>query len=256
MEDSVLGPIATLDSRLLGGRTYEDCLSERERQGYSRFRSPLRKGEWLSARLCSKYLFLEGAGGDLSTKDLDRFPSAMYRELEVTQADDVNFGLPRVGNGVQFSDAAISHTNGIACVLLGNGRTISVDIEHVEPRNPIFYRGNFTEAERIWAQEWSRDFGVDPHWSFTLLWSMKECLLKTPICHRLSLWDMPKLHLRIASAEIGGVREQSRGTVFGGFQFLNIEASFRDGTLKERVAVSGRRDMVITAIGGIDRRMV
>jgi hypothetical protein len=256
VENNAFGPIATLDSSLLGGRDYEEFLSQREREEFSRFRAPLRKSEWLAGRLSSKYLFLSEHSGMLSAADLVRFPASMYRSTEVKRNDHVRFGLPQVGRTGEFRDVAISHTNGIACALLGSGETIAVDMERVESRTPVFYRGNFTERERSWAGGCFRRLGLDPHWTLTLLWSIKECLLKTPAYNKLSVWDMPSLDLRIVSGEDHLVQTQSAREFSGAFAFLSVEATSRNGTFPQRVAVSGRYDLVVTAIRGLDRRTV
>jgi hypothetical protein len=266
----MLGPIATLeslpisvlDSGLLAGRSYEEFLSPREREEFLRFRAPLRKSEWLAGRLASKFLFLSEHSflsehtGVLSAADLARFPPSIYCGTEVMRSDRVRFGLPQVGTGADFRDVAISHTNGIACALLGNGETIAVDMERVESRTPVFYRGNFTERERAWAAGCFHRLGLDPHWTLTLLWSIKECLLKTPAYNGLSLWNMPSLDLRIVSGEDGLAHLHSVREFSGGFVFLNVEATARNVTVLKRVAVSGRHDLVVTAIRGEDRRTV
>jgi phosphopantetheinyl transferase (holo-ACP synthase) len=256
VENSVPGPIATLDSSLLAGRNYEEFLSSREREEFLRYRTPLRKSEWLAGRLASKFLFLSEHSGMLSAADLVRFPPSMYRGTEVMRSDSVRFGLPQVGSGAAFRDVAISHTNGIACALLGSGETIAVDIERVESRTPVFYRGNFTEAERARVAECSHRLGLDPHWTFTLLWSIKECLLKTPAYNHLSVWNMPSLDLRIVTGEDDLVHPESAREFYGGFIFLRVEATGHNGTVSQRVAVSGRYDLVVTAIRGVDRRTV
>ena len=256
MENKAFGPIATLDSSLLAGRNYEDFLSQREREEYLRFRTPVRKSEWLAGRLCSKFLFLSEHSGMLSAADLLRFPPAMYRSTEVVRNDSVRFGLPQVGSGAEFRDVAISHTNGIACALLGKGETIALDVERVESRSPVFYTGNFTERERAWATECFRRLGLDPHWTSTLLWCIKECLLKTPAYNNLSIWDMPSLDIRVVSGESDLLHPHSALDLSGGFVFLGVEATGRNGTVAQRVAVSGRYDLVLTAIRGIDRRTV
>ena len=255
MENNV-GPVATLDSSLLAACNYEAFLSEREREEFLRFRTPLRKREWLAGRLTSKFLFLSEHSGMLSAADLARFPASIYRSTEVLRNDCVRFGIPQVGRGAEFRDVAISHTSGIACALLGNGETIAVDMERVETRTPVFYRGNFTAGERAWASDCFRRLGLDPHWTLTLLWSIKECLLKTPAYNDLSIWNMPSLDLRIVSGEDGLVHPQSARELSGGFVYLGVEATAHNGTVSQRVAVSGRYDLVVTAIRGLDRRTV
>jgi phosphopantetheinyl transferase len=262
VENDALGPIAILDSRLLPGGNYESFLSQDEHEEFLRFRAPLRKSEWLAGRLSSKFLFLSGQSGMLSTADLSRFPPSLYRDTEVVRNDRVRFGLPQVGRGAEFRDVAISHTNGIACALLGTGEVIAsreaiaVDIERVVSRSPAFCRGNFTEGEQARAAEYSQRLGLDPQWTFTLLWSIKECLLKTPSYNGLSIWDMPSLDIYIVSGEDDLMGPQSAGEFFGDFVLINVEATNRSRTVSHSVAVSGRYDLVLTAVRGEDRGMV
>lgn len=237
-------------------------LSASECERFSRFRAPLRKREWLAGRLASKFLFLGERTGTpapyatLSLRDLDRFRPSLYRSTEVRRDDSVRGGIPQVGSGARFRDVAISHTNGIACALLGNGNAVAVDMERVESRSAVFYRGNFTDRERTLVAELSRSPGLDPDWTFTLLWSIKECLLKTPAYIHLSIWDMPGLDLRIVSGAENLAEAHSAREFSGSFVFLSVEAASRAGVTLERVAVSGRYDLVLSAIRGVDRRTV
>ena len=253
---SPVGPIAALDSAVLAGGEYEPFLSPREHTEFLQFRTPRRRGEWLAARLASKFLFLTGDSGMLSASDLQRFPAETYRSVEVTRDDQTRFGIPQVRRGNACRDVAISHTDGVACALLGDGETIALDIEQVEPRGAVFYRGNFTARERAWVEECSGNRGLNPHWTFTLLWSIKECLLKTPQYSDFSVWGMPSIDIRILSGEGDLPRVQSAMESFGDFVFLTIEAASAKGTNRWRVAVSGWQDRVITAIRGADRRTV
>ena len=260
MVSNAIWPMAVLDSSALAGSDYEACLSRLERDEFSRFRATRRKNEWLAGRLSSKFLFLSERAGmqsaftRLSAAGLESFTPSMYRSTEVMRSDNVRWGCPQVGTGAETRDVAISHTNGIACALLGRGETIAVDMERVESRTPVFYKGNFTERERAWAAECSRRLGLDPHWTLTLLWSVKECLLKTPAFNDLSIWDMPALELRIVSGADELAHPQSAREFSGGFALLGVEATGRGRTVSQRVVVSGRYDLVITAILGVDRR--
>jgi 4'-phosphopantetheinyl transferase EntD len=256
MENNMPGPIATLDSSILTGSNYENFLSPREREQLARFRAPLRKSEWLAGRLAAKHVFLSEQSGTISVEDLSRFPLTAYRSTEVMRSDAVRFGVPQVVNADLLRDVAISHTNGFACALLGSGETIALDIEQVQSRSAVFYQGNFTERERAWTEESAHVSSLSPHWSFTLLWSIKECLLKTPAYNNLSLWHMPLLDVRVVSGEDNLVQLQSAREISGSFLFLNVEVTDRNTTVPHRVAVSGRHDLVVTAIRGVDRRAV
>jgi hypothetical protein len=272
---SVVGPVAALDSSVLAGFDCAEFLTPRERQESLRFRAPGRKSEWLAARLASKFLFLTEQSGTVDASDLLRFPPATYRSVEVTRDDRIRFGLPQVCRGNECRDVAISHANGVACVLLGEGKpgereTIAVDVERVEARTPVFYRGNFTAGETARAEEYSRRVGLNPAWTLTLLWSIKECLLKTRAYNDLSVWDMPFIDLRIVSGGDDLLRVHSNPACLSEFVFLNVEATSRRGTDLRRVAVSGWHDertgrrsvvrevesWVITVIRGGDRRTV
>jgi hypothetical protein len=261
MAASAVGPFATLDSSVLAGHDCGEFLTPRERQESLRYRSPVRKGEWLAARLASKFLFLTEHSGAVDASDLLRFPPATYRSIEVTRDDRVQFGRPQVRRGNECRDVAISHTNGVACALLGEGKpgdgeTIAVDVEQVEVRPPVFYRGNFTEGERAMAGEYSGRLGLSPHWTLTVLWSIKECLLKTPAYNNLSIWDMPSIDLRIVAGGDDLLRVHAAPAFLNEFVFLSVEAASRKGTELRRVAVSGWQDRVITVIRGEDRRTV
>jgi hypothetical protein len=249
--------VAVLDSRLLAGLNCEEFLSQRENEEYSRFRAPVRKSEWLAGRLSSKFLWLNDGdsrqSGMLSASELRRFPTCMYRETEVVRYDHVRFGIPQVGHGNAFRDVAISHTNGIACSLLGDGKAIAIDMERVETRSPVFYKGNFTGGEKSRAAESFRLHGLDPHWTFTLLWSIKECLLKTPAYNNLSLWDMPAIDIRIVGGENNLTGPQSAREFSGEFISIDVEAAHRDCVVSHSVSISGRYDLVLTVIRGVDR---
>ena len=264
MAGDSLAPIAMLDSRLLAGGDYEAYLSADERAEFSRFGTPLRKSEWLAGRLSSKFLFLseqisEQIGeqsGLLSAADLSRFPASLYRDTEVLRNDRVRFGLPQVGRGAEFRDVAISHTDGIACALLGNGDSMAVDMERVEPRSPAFHRGNFTEGERAWAAKCFQRLGLDADWAFTLLWSIKECLLKTPAYNDLSIWNMPSLDICIVSGEDDLMQPYSAREFSDDFVLIKVQATDRNRTVSHSVAVAGRYNLVLTAIDRVDRGML
>jgi phosphopantetheinyl transferase (holo-ACP synthase) len=253
---SLVGPFAALDSSVLSGINYNEFLTPRERRESVRFRTYLRRNEWLAARLASKFLFLTGHSGALGVSDLHRFPPATYRDIEVTRDDRTNFGRPQVRRGGECRDLAISHSDGIACAVLGVGETIAVDIERVQPRGETFYRGNFTERERARADEYFTRLGLNRHWTLMLLWSIKECLLKTPAYNELSVWDMPSIDLRIVAGGDDLARAHAAPTLLHQFVFLIVEAASRKGTELRRVAVSGWHGRVITVIRGGDRRTV
>lgn len=259
-----LRPIASLDSALLADRDYLDCLSGVERQQFAGIRNARRGNEWLAGRLSVKFLFLSGADAPsglirLTADDLRAFSPSKYRQVEVSRRDDVRSGRPQIcwlsEAGSKAVDAAITHTNGIACAFLGSGETAAIDMECVEPRSRVFYDGNFTQHEKAWVEDSSRSLKLDPRWTFTLLWSVKECLLKTPVFSSLSIWDMPSLEVGIISGSEGLVSPHAAKELNGAFTFLNTEVTDRYRRVYPDVAVTGRHDLVLTVISGVNERI-
>ena len=254
-----MGPVATLDSAALSGRDYLDCFSGKEQRKILGTRNNQRRLESLAGRLAAKFLFLNQHSADrlnapspihLTPAHLDRFTAPEYRSAEVVRSDDVRSGLPWIswlsGNGGQT--VAIAHSNGVACAFLGNEDVIAVDMECAEPRTPAFYSGNFTSIERRWAGQVSSRLRLHLAWTFTFLWTVKECLLKTPWFRDLSIADLPSMNVRIKSGEEQLVQPHFARDFLAGFVFLQADASDRSRTVPVNLAVSGRYDLVLTAL--------
>jgi phosphopantetheinyl transferase len=252
-----MGPVAVLDSAALDGRDYFDCFSGDERQQILRAGNGQRRQERLAGRLAAKFLFLNQHQGDalpaivhLTPADLDRFTALDYRSAEVFRSDQVSAGLPHIawqgGHGRQA--VALTHSNGIACAFLGNEEAISVDLERAQPRTPAFYAGNFGESERTWAANVSKRLGLRLPWTFTFLWTAKECLLKTPWFADLSIADLPSMNLRITSGEEQLIHPHYAREFLPGFVFLQADAADTSRLVHVNLAVSGCHDLILTAV--------
>jgi hypothetical protein len=258
MEPSAtIGPVATLDSAALDGRDYLDCFSDHERPHILNAGNTQRRGERIAGRLAAKFLFLDHQQSDrlpplrhLTPTDLDRFTALDYRSSEVLRSDQVSAGLPYVAwrGGHGRRAVAITHANGLACAFLGNEEAISVDLERADPRTPAFYARNFTTFEQSWAADVSRRLGLRLAWTFTFLWTAKECLLKTPWFADLSIADLPSMNLRIISGEEQLIRPHYAREFLPGFVFLQADATDASRTVHVNLAVSGRHDLVLTAV--------
>jgi len=245
-----MGPVATLDSAALIGRDYLDCFSDAERRDILCARNSQRRQERVAGRLAAKFLFLSQrhAGPSLihlTPALLDRYTAREYSSAEVFRSEEVNQGLPRISNQ---NTVALSHTNGLACAFLGNEQAIAIDMERAEPRTPAFYQGNFTAHERSWAAQVSGRLSLQLHWTFTFLWTVKECLLKTPWFRDLSIADLPSMNVRIASAEEQLVHPHSAREFLAGFVFLQADVADARRTVHVNLALSGRHDLVLTAL--------
>ena len=260
--------IGVLDSTELTPQNYVNCLSAGEVEQFSLIRNLRRKHEWLAGRLSAKFLFLSGAdtpgdppAGELRlftiTHDtLAQFDSAAYRNIEVIRNSSPAGGPPQISwvSGTASKSVAISHTAGLACALLGSGATFSVDIETCHSRVPEFRQHNFTSQERAWVDFSSYSSNIDSDWLYTLLWSAKECLLKTPMFEYVTLWDLPSLEVSIltASDKLSAIHRMSE--LGERFLELDVRVNLRNQMTGQsrstplRIAVSGTPNLVLTAI--------
>jgi hypothetical protein len=252
-----MGPVAALHSAALHGRSYLDCFSDSERRQILGTRNLQRRQERLAGRLAAKFLFLnQHCGANLNSlpalahltpAHLDRFTAADYRSAEVFRSEEVCAGMPQIGG----QSIAITHKSGLSCAFLG----ISVDMESVEPRTPAFYSGNFTPLERSWVADAADRLKLDPQWTFTFLWTVKECMLKTYWFGDLSLADLPSMQVRIAANEDQLVYPHFAPEFLPRFVFLQTEVADRRRTVQADLAVSGQQDLILTAVTAVQRRI-
>ena len=148
---------------------FESYLSMEELQQLSSFRFPKRRSEWLLGRWSIKYLLRHSL---FDYKDMPEVQVQVKNEPE---------GMPfmeAVSSRVRLPlQVSISHREHIAfCALTAaRGVIVGADLEWVENRPPSFLEDYFTSAE--YAAGLAYQGGVQDLY-FTLLWSLKEAVLK------------------------------------------------------------------------------
>lgn len=253
MPDGRVGLLAAAD---LPVDCCASCFTAAERDLYAAFRSERRRQEWLAGRIATKFLFLKreqggSESGELRLEkitpcDLRQFSPADYRGVIVTRAES---GAAQAGRAdAPAVRAAISHTNGLACAFLDGPETCSVDLEVLAPRAAAFHIYNFTAGERTWTHGCANRLGIRQDWLYTLLWSAKECLLKTAQFAAFSLWNMSSIELNLPSAPEGlrAIYDACAYPRF--FEIMDAEA----GHARFQLAVSGTSDSVLTVVTKID----
>ena len=258
--------VAGLDSAEITAEIHTSYLRETEVQEAAAIANRRRREEWVAGRIAAKYAFLcgerfhESAGSDelylrrLNSTDLATFSSEEYRSVSVVRDQAPGGGPARVGwsAGSDTVQVAISHSAGFSCASVvasaGTAGVYSLDLETPAPRVPEFYLHTFTNRERNWVGDCAGSYGLHPDWLYTLLWSARECLLKTPRFSDLSLWDMPALEIDIRDGAERLVRVHNSKNLSGSFEFL--QASTFRGSL--RLAVAGDPNLILTAITGLD----
>jgi 4'-phosphopantetheinyl transferase EntD len=253
--------VGILDSAELMAADSRVWLCAEEFQDYSLIRNQRRKDEWLAGRVAAKFVFLERERSSAPSAEpclrqidagaLAEFPSETYREVIVSRDVSPAGGPARIGwrSKEERVRAAISHVNGTACAFIGSTETYSVDLEAPSPRIPAFYVHNFTPRERSWTSACASAFDLDSDWLYTLLWSAKECLLKTPAFATLSLWNMSSIEINIqAGSERLKAVHQSRG-LSGNLEFLRAETLQRLGPPKHfQLAVGGTAKLILAVM--------
>ena len=251
--------IGVLDSAELSASDYERCLSEAERDQISRVRNPLRRRERLAGRIAAKFLFLQRRLASPMTRDLhllkinrsalDRISPSLFRQVLITPPDQ-GTGAPRISwcMGQRIAEkAAISHTDGLACVLLGDSEACSVDFEKSEARISSFYRHYFTPREKEWAAACVRRYGLNSTWAYTVLWSMKECVLKTGAFAHLTVWNISSLEMNILTGSEELREPHDANELREKFVYLDTEVSDGNRIVAARMAISGTACLVLTA---------
>ena len=262
--------VGVLDSAELSAGRHTSCLSPTEMDESCAISNRQRRAEWLAGRMAAKYVFLERQRCDASTdasdprlrqisgNALQQFPSEAYREVIVARDKSPAGGAARIGwrSKPDRVNVAISHVQGFACAFIGNGGEYSVDLEAPSPRVPAFYAHNFTAHERSWTGDCARCFNLDPNWLYTLLWSVKECLLKTPAFAALSLWNMASIEINIL-AGADRLRAVHQATELSGNLAFLQAATLQDHcpAMNFRLAVGGTANLILTAITKFDEPM-
>jgi hypothetical protein len=217
-----------------------------------------RREEWVAGRIAAKYAFLCGEQLPNSTgpgtlyfqklhsTDLAAFSSETYRTVQVFRNQAPGGGPARVGwtSSSDTMQLAISHSAGISCTSASSTGVCALDLETPAPRVPEFYRHTFTSRERDWVSACAGSYGLPPEWLYTLLWSARECLLKTPRFTGMSLWNMPTLEIYIRDGAERLARVHGSKDLSGSFEFF--EASTFNGPF--RLAVAGAPNLILTAI--------
>ena len=208
-------------------------LSRDEHRRLAELRESRRRRRWLAGRLLAKHLFLKSEGlkselrperrahgGTVSEgpelvdpQDFEALDSEAYRGYELRAPRSTVRLRPSLAetDGEDLPvDLSISHGGGwtVACLrplsrpLSGvSSRLGGLDLERVEARPQSFYRGNFTVSERLWARcpatrtQDGRAMRQLVQQRFTLLWTVKESLLKSGLVGLRSVWDFPRLEL-------------------------------------------------------------
>jgi len=219
--------------------------------------SQTRRSEWLAGRLAAKYIFLNRLETSqvtqperwtptltkLSADAFNHYPLWMFQQVEVVSAE-AKPSLIWCGQARPES-VSLSHSCGVSCASLTLGAPTAIDIETTVPKFDAFYRINFSDAERRWAISAASSRS---DWFFTLLWTLKESVLKLGCFKHLSLWNLPAIEIgRLPSVNnIGPFWFSS--TLNSEFAVFQLSVKEHSHVIPVQVGVTGTRNFVLTVI--------
>ena len=253
--------VASLASRELQDQDYTRHLSVAERTKYVALPNQTRKNEWLAGRLAAKYIFLNRLEAPQVTQDkrwrpslsklsadtLGNYPSWMYQQVEVVTAG-AKPGLVWCGQARPES-VSLSHSGGLSCASVTFRAPTAVDIESTAPRFDAFHRVNFSDAERRWAVTAS---SCRSDWFFTVLWTLKESVLKLGCFGQASLWNLPRIEIE----GLPGVNDIERfcfgNALSNEFAVFNLSVKQHTRVMPVQVALTGTSSLVLTVVNPLD----
>jgi len=193
-------------------------LTAAERDRLAAVTRPDRRQQLIVSRALAKRLFVEMLDGKVIAAAGSRGGAIPEVRLEVPRAceaerqRDVEVGRaspdearPTIVDGGAVRrdvNVSIAHADGWATVALSTTAAIGVDVARDEPRCPSFYRAHFTTRERAWVKRAHEAHRETLH---TLLWTLKESVLKSGIASGVTLWgyDEIELALDVPACDLG-----------------------------------------------------
>lgn len=247
--------VALLAPPRLAPAAFAGCLTAAEQARCARFARPERQARFVAGRLAAKYLFLQRLDGAapaplarLTPEALGDFSPWMYRAVEILP--DAG-GVPRLAwNGRPRPErVSVAHTDGLTVASLAEAGPLGLDVEQALPRRDAFYAGNFTPGERRWVARSAWATGVPFTWLYTLLWTLKEALLKAHLAGPpLSLWDFRRLELDVltnARTMAAAYRSPRVGEVVRHF---DVAVAGPHRRARVRVALAATEHLILTIL--------
>lgn len=189
------------------------CLTPAERARAGAIGNETRRREHIASRVLAKHLVLDGLVSDepvraIGFDELVELPARLCQEVEVLRAD----GAPRVfRRGVAVADLhlSIAHGEGIAAVGVSTDNPIGIDVATIEAHAPSFRRVHYSQRERDWI---ARGGNAAENALFTLLWTLKECVIKAGGAPEATLWGYDEVEVLVDACPRGVADSIANGT--------------------------------------------
>ena len=242
---------ALLDLGAINPDRYAGHMSDSENARVRAFRRPERGIQSLCARLSLKYLVLMQLCGrfcdrfvELDQSTIDGFPAWLYREISfISSSQSAAPTLTWCGAPVQEIHVSLSHHDNCCAATIANHTRVGVDVDSPASKPAAFCRDYFSDTERAWIAHHAVD--VDPILSFSLLWSLKECALKS--ADAAQGWSAIRLIRIVSFPEIDALVAAYSGT---GFHYsaspFHVAMEYQGDIRGFDCELAGHRDRIVT----------
>ena len=250
--------------------TYLDRLTDSESRYLSAINNNFRRDRWIAGRMAAKYLMLKKICDDenKTSKSINvAVDQSAICEISTDKFLQIEI-LPRYGkagnppviftanNGINNHNIGylcITHSQGISVAMICDGKNIGIDIERSEWRQPQFYNMHFTESENAWVKQTSEHTSVDEAWYFTLLWTIKEALIKTELCIGSSIWSMRTIEISMPSTYVDWsllhkTSQTSKAKIGEVFNTICMRANYAGTGFNLKVFFSAYIEKILTVI--------
>jgi len=202
-----LAAINVLTDETVGKLRLLDYFSTTERSQYAKVRNQELRRRWISGRLAAKHLLLTEMGNVRTNRsrdltwieiaEIEEFPTWLYRKIEILRSQPENrFPCVTWAGRAHPGHISLSYTHQFAVACFDPVAMVGVDLDIPSRRNAAFYRINFSLRERSWAERLSRSAPVDADWPYSILWCLKESVLKAKAAPGITLWQLPRIEVQ------------------------------------------------------------
>lgn len=261
----VLGTVDRLN--LQPGPEAFECLTVGEKCCLKAIGSRARRDSWLAGRMAAKCLVLKsglqdgrassrraseiGAMTTLCNDDLNAFSAQDYATIEILAA------RTRLGSAPSMRIAStprvdlrvcLTHCGSISSALVYAGGSAGIDVEAAELRHDAFYRQQFTQVETDWVDAEAQATGIERSWFFTVLWALKESVIKARPNIGSGIWCLKPLEIRLGAHAVDWAALYGQEAFGAVFQRCVADIRDNSGQYTASVNITASRQTVLTIV--------